>query len=99
MISKDIKNLSFSQIVEQVEQERRAERDKNLLEMDAKYKERLESDLIICERALLNYPSRAKKINSLINNLNKKLNNLKFKHQEHDTNTDESPNNLFEELL
>jgi len=69
----DYKNLSFSQISEQVEQERRAKRDKE----QEDYKKRLESDLIICEYALLNYPERAKKINSLISYLNKKLEVLK----------------------
>ena len=44
---------------------------------DAEYKERIKADLVICERALLNYPSRAKKINSLIRYLNKKLEVLK----------------------
>ena len=44
---------------------------------DAEYKERIKADLVVCENALLNYPERAKKINSLMRYLNKKLEGLK----------------------
>ena len=43
---------------------------------DAEYKERVKADLVICENALLNYPSRAKKIKTLMRFLNKKLEGL-----------------------
>ena len=46
--------------------------------IDLEYKKRLEEDLIICERALLNYPNREKKIKSLMRFLNKKLEGLKW---------------------
>lgn len=42
------------------------------------YKKRLEQDLNICERALLNYPEKARKINALMKYLNKKLEVLKW---------------------
>jgi len=44
---------------------------------DEEYKQRIKEDLNLCERALLNYPHKAKKINHLINFLNKKLEGLK----------------------
>ena len=37
------------------------------------YKKILQDDLIICERALLSFPNKEKKIKSLMRNLNKKL--------------------------
>ena len=40
------------------------------------YKKHLESDLIICENALLNYPDRAKTIKPLISHLKKTLKEL-----------------------
>jgi len=40
---------------------------------DDEYKKVLESDLIILENALLNYPEKAKKIKPLIAYLNKNL--------------------------
>lgn len=41
------------------------------------YKKRLEQDLNLCERGLLNYPEKARKINALMRYLNKKLEGLK----------------------
>jgi hypothetical protein len=43
---------------------------------NTEYKKRLQEDLIFCERALLNYPNKEKKIKHLINFLNKRLEGL-----------------------